>query len=718
MDPAHFLASLTGFPNPGRFCIKTKGPSDGVRTDAQRDHQAQLIHEYLCQLYTCACDEIAGAYNSILDADEAWLSQHDEVCDFVFSRIKNCCYPYVSVPEKSIFAIMAEPALSGQAYAIRMPTIDHAITIADPKISESYLLREISGLLAEGYTVEAGLSVVPIPVFFALENRGVGDQPKPGKRTDAVQWFFPMPNLAEIEDSLVDGTYKRRNSVNFINNDYQLFYSRFWHKYKVYLSSDQGHKDHWRKLQASPIRATYEKFKERLEVDSLFTGLLCRVTGEPKSVRLPLRFPKRLGYFDALRCDYSYARIRHYTHTSPEYFQPYILFTNYPKYVRRFVLRAIAEVHTAPKEQPSRLILPSKNRDRGSRGELVDRAKVTQIFSSEQLDRIVRMTSSALEVTDSPESIKEIECIVDERFVPSDGQLPAYHFFPSQVDGARPRRDLARPQYRKVVFEDGPLPGITLINIGVGPSNARTITDHLAVLRPLCWMMVGHCGGLRHRQHLGDYVIANGYVRRDGILDDEVPLDAPIHAQRVVNLALFEATAHREDRDLLTAAYRDALPDDQVSSKQWLPQMSQESAEGDAEIQERQIRMLHSIRSKIRTGPVISVSNRNWETSPTEDIFELFERYRVVAVDMESATLAANGFRYRIPHGTFLCVSDKPLHGAIKMRLFADEFYKSQIDQHLDIAMDAIKWLAIDLDSATDLLNARELRGMDDPPWR
>lgn len=39
--------------------------------------------------------------------------------------------------------------------------------------------------------------------------------------------------------------------------------------------------------------------------------------------------------------------------------------------------------------------------------------------------------------------------------------------------------------------------GITLVNIGVGPSNAKTICDHLAVLRPDVWLMIGHCGGLR-----------------------------------------------------------------------------------------------------------------------------------------------------------------------------------------------------------------------------
>ncbi|HZC42468.1 MAG TPA: hypothetical protein VE343_17445, partial [Streptosporangiaceae bacterium] len=34
--------------------------------------------------------------------------------------------------------------------------------------------------------------------------------------------------------------------------------------------------------------------------------------------------------------------------------------------------------------------------------------------------------------------------------------------------------------------------GLTMVNIGVGPSNAKTITDHLAVLRPDLILMIGH----------------------------------------------------------------------------------------------------------------------------------------------------------------------------------------------------------------------------------
>ena len=47
--------------------------------------------------------------------------------------------------------------------------------------------------------------------------------------------------------------------------------------------------------------------------------------------------------------------------------------------------------------------------------------------------------------------------------------------------------------------------GITLVNIGVGPSNAKTATDHIAVLRPHAWLMVGHCAGLRNTQALGRF---------------------------------------------------------------------------------------------------------------------------------------------------------------------------------------------------------------------
>ena len=80
--------------------------------------------------------------------------------------------------------------------------------------------------------------------------------------------------------------------------------------------------------------------------------------------------------------------------------------------------------------------------------------------------------------------------------------------------------------------------GITMINIGTGPSNARTITDHVAVLRPHAWLMLGHCAGLSNSQKLGDYVLAHGYMREDHVLDNELPLWAPIPALAEMQVAL------------------------------------------------------------------------------------------------------------------------------------------------------------------------------------
>jgi len=82
--------------------------------------------------------------------------------------------------------------------------------------------------------------------------------------------------------------------------------------------------------------------------------------------------------------------------------------------------------------------------------------------------------------------------------------------------------------------------GITLVNIGVGPSNAKTATDHIAVLRPHAWMMVGHCAGLRNSQQLGDFVLAHAYLREDHVLDDDLPVWVPIPALAEIQIALEE----------------------------------------------------------------------------------------------------------------------------------------------------------------------------------
>jgi AMP nucleosidase len=214
--------------------------------------------------------------------------------------------------------------------------------------------------------------------------------------------------------------------------------------------------------------------------------------------------------------------------------------------------------------------------------------------------------------------------------------------------------------------------GITMVNIGVGPSNAKTITDHLAVMRPHCWLMIGHCGGLRRSQLLGDYVLAHAYERADHVLDHDLPVSVPVPPIAEIQVALQDA----------------------VSSVTGLTG--------------------ENLKARMRTGTVVTTDDRNWELRFNE-LYSRFNRSRAIAIDMESATIAANGFRLRVPYGTLLCVSDKPLHGEIKLRGMADSFYRQRIDQHLTIGLEAVRILR---SRGVNQLHSRKLRAFDEPPFQ
>jgi AMP nucleosidase len=213
--------------------------------------------------------------------------------------------------------------------------------------------------------------------------------------------------------------------------------------------------------------------------------------------------------------------------------------------------------------------------------------------------------------------------------------------------------------------------GVTLVNIGVGPSNAKNITDHLAVLRPNCWLMVGHCGGLRQTQIIGDYVLAHAYLRQDGILDELVPPDVPIPALAEVQVALQEAAAE------VTGEKGDRL------------------------------------KHRLRTGTVVTQDDRNWELRWSKERKRI-NLSRAIAVDMESGTIAAQGYRLRVPYGTLLCVSDKPLHGEIKLPGAANAFYERAVGEHLKIGLAALEKLK----EAGSSIHSRKLRSFDEPPFR
>jgi AMP nucleosidase len=297
--------------------------------------------------------------------------------------------------------------------------------------------------------------------------------------------------------------------------------------------------------------------------------------------------PLPLALFRAARIDYSLHRLRHYTGTSPEHFQNFVIFTNYQFYVDAFAA--------------------------------IGRARMAAGDSG---------YSAFVE--------------------PGDVVTPAGPGAPASPNGAAPPRLPQMPALHLVAPGDA---GITMINIGAGPSNARTMTDHVAVLRPHAWLMLGHCAGLRNTQKLGDYVLAHAYVREDHVLDEDLPLWVPIPALAEMQVALERAV---EDVTGL---------------------------EG------------FELKRIMRTGTVASVDNRNWELGDHGAIIRRLSQSRAVALDMESAVIAANGMRCRVPYGTLLCVSDKPLHGEIKLAGMADAFYRQRVQQHLEIGVKAMEAL-------------------------
>ena len=316
-----------------------------------------------------------------------------------------------------------------------------------------------------------------------------------------------------------------------------------------------------------------------------------------------------LSLFDALRTDYSLARLAHYTGTPVEDFQDFILFTNYHRYVDEFV------------NWGARRIGPN---DRGT--------GYTGLTGAGGL--------SIVEATENAQA--QLNDTAWRRH-----QMPAYH--------------LKRADRR----------GITLVNIGVGPSNAKTICDHLAVLRPHAWMMIGHCGGVRSSQKIGDFVLAHAYLRDDHVLDAVLPPEIPIPPIAEVQQALAAAA-------------------EEVSGVQGA-----------------------NLKQRMRTGTVVTTDDRNWELHYSSSA-RRFSQSRAIAVEMESATIAAQGYRFRVPYGTLLCVSDKPLHGEIKLPGQANRFYEEAIAAHLQIGLVAVARLR----DEGDRLHSRKLRAFNEPPFR
>lgn len=182
--------------------------------------------------------------------------------------------------------------------------------------------------------------------------------------------------------------------------------------------------------------------------------------------------------------------------------------------------------------------------------------------------------------------------------------------------------------------------GITVINIGVGASNAKTIADHLSVLRPKFALMVGHCGSFMADHAIGDYIIGN----------------------------------HHFMCDFDNARYDTACSN--------IPNKFQHNFK-------------HIDNSqKIYTGPILSMADRNWELYATK-VHKIIKKCGAIGVDMESAMLVKVFEQHGINASSFLCVSDRPFHREIRLQKMAQKFYATKLEKHLLAALEIITEFAM-----------------------
>jgi len=183
---------------------------------------------------------------------------------------------------------------------------------------------------------------------------------------------------------------------------------------------------------------------------------------------------------------------------------------------------------------------------------------------------------------------------------------------------------------------------ITMINFGIGSSNAATIMDLLSGINPKAVLFLGKCGGLKKKNQVGDFILPIAAIRGEGTSDDYLPAIVP--ALPAFSLQKAISTTIRDfDRDY------------------W-------------------------------SGTVFTTNRRVWEHD--EKFKKYLRKTRSMAIDMETATIFTVGFANEIPTGALLLVSDQPMiPEGIKTAESDKNVSKQFVEDHLAIGIASLKQL-------------------------
>jgi len=181
--------------------------------------------------------------------------------------------------------------------------------------------------------------------------------------------------------------------------------------------------------------------------------------------------------------------------------------------------------------------------------------------------------------------------------------------------------------------------GITIINFGMGSANAATIMDLLTAIQPMAALFLGKCGGTKHDLHVGQFVLPIAAIRGEGTSNDYFPPEVPA-----------------------------------------LPAFSLQRAVSST---------IRDFQEDYYTGTIYTTNRRVWEYD--EPFKEYLQRIRVLAVDMETATLFSVGFANSIPTGALLLVSDEPMiSSGVKTDASDKMVTELYVEKHLNIGITAL----------------------------
>ena len=205
----------------------------------------------------------------------------------------------------------------------------------------------------------------------------------------------------------------------------------------------------------------------------------------------------------------------------------------------------------------------------------------------------------------------------------------------------------AKAQKVKVLGRDKPMSTatagkITIVNFGMGSANAATVMDLLSAIKPKAALFLGKCGGIKHRAEVGDLILPIAAVRGDGTSNDYFPPEVPALPSFALQKAI-STTIRDHERDY------------------W-------------------------------TGTVYTTNRRVWEH---DEVFKKYlRRIRVMAVDMETATIFIVGFANEIPTGALLLVSDQPMVPDGVKTIQSDAKVDDKfVTSHLKIGIDSLNQL-------------------------